>query len=229
MVWIFLVILAVAAAVLIYNHDAGSVAGIANDDLASLVLFGLIGLTIGSGVVMSYSGRLGKAAKDAAIWVVLAFALVASYAYRDQLVPVLNRVASVLVPGMAVETGRPGELIVERSGDGHFNIRARVNGQPIRMVVDTGATTLTLTDQAARAAGIDPMRLDYSVTVSTANGVTTAAAVELASLELGTIQFGRVAALVARPGVLGETLLGMNVLNRLSGYEVRGDQLILRR
>jgi len=229
MVWAFLAILAITVGILAYNHDAGAIAGLANDDIASIVLFSLIGLSIGSGVVLSYSGRLGKAAKDMAIWVLLAFALVAAYAYRDQLVPVLNRVAAVLVPGLAVDSGQPGELIVERAGDGHFNIRTQVNGQSIPMVVDTGASTLTLTDQAARASGIDPSRLNYTVTVSTANGITTAAPVMLETLDLGSIRFQRIEALVARPGALGSTLLGMNVLNRLSGYEVRGDRLILRR
>lgn len=229
MLWVILAVMAIAIGVLTYNHEAGSIGSLANDDIASLVLLSILGLTIGSGVVMSYSGRFGKAARDMAAWVAVAAVLVAGFAYRDQLVPVLNRMAAVLVPGMAVDTGTPGEMIVERAGDGHFNIRARVNGQPIPMVVDTGATTVTLTDQAARAAGLDPMQLDYSVTVSTANGITTAAPVVITVLDIGSIRFERIEALVARPGALFESLLGMNALNRLSGYEVRGDRLILRR
>jgi aspartyl protease family protein len=229
MLWAILAVLAMTIGVLAYNHQGGSIGGLANDDIASLVFFSVLGVTIGSGVVMSYSGRFGKAARDLSAWVAVATLLVAGYAYRDQLVPVVNRMAAVLVPGMAVDSGTPGELIVERSGDGHFNIRARVNGQSVPMVVDTGASAVVLTDQAARAVGLDPLRLDYSVTVSTANGITTVAPVVLATLDIGSIRFERIEAAVARPGALSDNLLGMNALNLLSGYEVRGDRLILRR
>ena len=37
-----------------------------------------------------------------------------------------------------------------------------------------------------------------------------------------------VAALIAQPGQLRQSLLGMSFLNRLEGWEVRGDRLVLR-
>ena len=76
--------------------------------------------------------------------------------------------------------------------------------------------------------GIKLKDSDFTVTVRTANGRTQSAPITLKTLEIGGIKEENVRALVAKPGLLGENLLGMTFLERLSSYEVRGDQLILR-
>ena len=67
-----------------------------------------------------------------------------------------------------------------------------------------------------------------SVPVLTANGRTMAAPVTLPQLAVGPIVERNVRALVARPGVLHQNLLGMTFLERLASYEVRSNRLILR-
>ena len=107
-------------------------------------------------------------------------------------------------------------------------IRDRVNGARVAMVLDTGASSVVLTHEAAKAAGLPLEVLTYSVAVETANGRTRAAPVTLQTISVGGIVERDVTALIAQPGQLRQSLLGMSFLNRLEGWEVRGDRLALR-
>jgi aspartyl protease family protein len=71
--------------------------------------------------------------------------------------------------------------------------------------------------------------LSYSVPVETANGRTRAAPVTLDKVAIGSIVERNIPALIAQPGQLRTSLLGMSFLNRLASSEVRGDRLVLRR
>ena len=96
------------------------------------------------------------------------------------------------------------------------------------MVLDTGASAVVLTQEAAKAAGLPLEVLTYSVAVDTANGRTRAAPVTLDRIAIGGIVERAVPALIAQPGQLRTNLLGMSFLNRLESWEVRGDKLLLR-
>jgi len=85
-----------------------------------------------------------------------------------------------------------------------------------------------LTAEDARRAGINPVGLDYSVEVSTANGSAAAAEVRLASVSVGTIIVKNVRALVAKPGALSQSLLGMTFLEKLKSYGVERGKLVLK-
>ena len=96
------------------------------------------------------------------------------------------------------------------------------------MIVDTGASTIVLRPADARKAGIDPKSLTYRVPVLTANGRAMAARVRLDSVAIGPLDRKNVDALVAQPGALTQSLLGMSFLSRLRSYEFSGDFLRLR-
>jgi aspartyl protease family protein len=139
--------------------------------------------------------------------------------------------SELVPPGDVVAVDGPqGErsVRIRRRGDGHFIAKAQINGQTVPMLVDTGATSIVLKPADARAAGIDIDRLSFTVPVQTANGPAFAAAVRLRQIALGSIVVEGLDALVARPGVLQESLLGMNFLRRLRSYEFSGDFLTLR-
>ena len=87
---------------------------------------------------------------------------------------------------------------------------------------------MVLTQEAAKAAGLPLDFLNYSVQVETANGRTRAAPVTLDRVRVGAIEERQVPALIAQPGQLRMSLLGMSFLNRLKSSEVRGDRLLLR-
>ncbi len=107
-------------------------------------------------------------------------------------------------------------------------VAAHINGTRVPMVLDTGASSVVLTQEAAKAAGLPIEVLNYTVNIDTANGRTRAAAVTLDRLAVGGLTERSVPALVAQPGQLKNNLLGMSFLNRLESWEVRGDKLRLR-
>ncbi len=115
-----------------------------------------------------------------------------------------------------------------RGRGGSFDVSTSVNGGKVPMVLDTGASAVVLTQEAAKAAGLPLEVLNYSVVVDTANGKTRAAAVTLDSIGVGGLIERSVPALIAQPGQLRTSLLGMSFLNRLESWEVRGDKLIMR-
>ena len=124
--------------------------------------------------------------------------------------------------------GSGGEVSIARRMDGAFVVAGRVNDRDLRFIFDTGASAVVLTAESALALRLQPAPGDYSVPVFTANGRTMAAPVSLPQLAVGSIVEKNVRALVARPGVLHENLLGMTFLERLASYEVRSNRLIMR-
>jgi len=230
--WIALALLVVAGIALIIQHDTGTIAGFDNADFAGIVTALALLIFLGSGLLRHYRGGFSGAARDAVLWGLLALALIAGYSYRDQVIPVAMRVAGELLPGMPIQTSTDDRkslaVRIRKQADGHFVARTRANNATIRMIVDTGASLVVLTPEDAREAGIDPANLIYSVPMQTANGVTTGARVKLRSLAVGSVLLNDVNALVAKPGTLRESLLGMSFLSRLRSYEFSGDFLTLR-
>src|SRR5207302_7704909 len=100
-----------------------------------------------------------------------------------------------------------------RGGGGSFAVGTQVNGARIPMVLDTGASAVVLTQEAAKAAGLPLEVLNYSVSVDTANGRARAAPVTLDRVSIGGISERSVPALIAQTGQLRSNLLGMSFLN----------------
>jgi aspartyl protease family protein len=119
----------------------------------------------------------------------------------------------------------PNTIVYTTNGQGHVILDAAVNGAPVRVLVDTGASLLTLTPADARAAGIDPARLVFSARVNTANGTARMAPVTLREVRIGQLSIYDVPAAVIEN--LNVSLLGMSFLNRLQGYEMREGKLTI--
>ena len=111
--------------------------------------------------------------------------------------------------------------------NGQFFTQARVNSGSVRFLVDTGASSVALTLDDARRAGIDPRALRYDVPVHTANGRTMAAAVTLKDVQIGGIRVRNVEGLVLNEG-LHISLLGMTFLGQLQKVEATSTQMIMR-
>ena len=161
-----------------------------------------------------------------AVWAMLLVALVGAYSYRFEAADFLGRVASELMPSEP-EVGRGGEVIVTRRLSGEFAVAGKVNGQRVTFLFDTGASVVVLTAADARRAGIDTSGLSFDVPVTTANGAAMAAEAGIDEIAVGPIVMHNVRALVARPGALEESLLGMSFLERLKSYTVERGRLIL--
>jgi len=120
-------------------------------------------------------------------------------------------------------------VTLSRSSDGHFRTEARVDGRRLELVVDTGASQIALRASDAARLGIHPTPRDYNVRVSTANGITRAALIQLQRVEVEDIVVRDVAALVQPDEALGVNLLGMSFLSRLRRFEYREGRLTTHR
>ena len=111
--------------------------------------------------------------------------------------------------------------------DGQYWTEATVNGGFVKFLVDTGASSVALTPEDARKAGIRLDRLEYNVPISTAGGDNVAARVTLERVAIGAVSVRNVDALVVPEG-LSTSLLGMTYLGQLQKVEVTPNALLLR-
>jgi aspartyl protease family protein len=226
LLFVLLLALAVGLIVLVARHEEGMIAGLSTDDFSSLLMQVVLAVFVGSMVIALFRSRFMQALQAALLWVVIALILAVGYTYRGELREISDRVLAELMPGRAVTRGLVVEIARGRGGD--FQVAAQINGARVQMVLDTGASAVVLTQDAAKAAGLPLEVLSYNVPVETANGRTRTAAVTLDRVAVGGIVERGVPALIAQPGQLRTNLLGMSFLNRLESWEVRGDRLTMR-
>ena len=230
LIWIALIALGAGLVLLIVNDSSGETLGLSNDDFSRLLYLGVLGVVIAAGIWRS-RGMFGDTLRNLAIWLFVVLVLVAGYQYRYELQDMASRITVGLVPGSPLSiTDSEGRTTVtlDKLQNGHFGAEVVVDGVAIRAMVDTGASATVLTREDARLVGFDPERLNYSIPVSTANGIAQAARVTAGEISVGAISRRNVPVLVAADGALEESLLGMNFIGTLSGFDVRGDRMILR-
>jgi aspartyl protease family protein len=221
--WAFLLGVVLSLAALIASSDQDAIANLLNHDIGSLALKLALVVFAGGLVLTLLHQRFPQALEIMLFWAVLGLLLVIGYSYRFELRDASDRVIAELIPGHVAGRGRDVQIVRGKGGD--FAIRAHINGARVPMVLDTGANSVVLTQEAAKAAGLPLEVLDYTVNVDTANGRTRAAPVTLDRIAVGGLVERAVPALVAQPGQLKNNLLGMTFLNRLESWEVRGDRL----
>jgi aspartyl protease family protein len=229
--WVALFVLALGGMLLVGN-DSGMIAGVDETTFGYGVFLLALLIYLAGGLLGRYGGGAAAVARDAVTWLALGLGLVTLYAYKDELTPIAMRVVGELLPGtaMTVETSSGGltEVKLRKRLNGHFTANVEVNGESVSMIVDTGASSIVLRPEDARAAGIDVDEMTFQVPVLTANGRTMAARVWLDDVSVGPLDRTRVEALIAQPGALSQSLLGMSFLSRLRSYEFSGDYLTLR-
>ncbi|MGN7770613.1 TIGR02281 family clan AA aspartic protease [Phyllobacterium sp. 22552] len=227
--WIAIALIGIVLLLLVTNNDAGSTFGIANDSFARLAYFGILGVVVGSALLGS-GIPLSHSLRNLAVWIVIILTLVTGYQYRYELQDVGHRITAGLIPGSPIST-RDGDGLVSvtlaKAENGHFEVRGQVNGETVPFMIDTGASSIVLSADDARRAGIDPDKLNYSTPVMTANGLANAANITIDSIKIGDIERRNMRAMVTQDGRMDGSLLGMNFLNTLSVFSVRGDRLVL--
>ena len=226
LLWILLLGLSLAVVVLASGNGQSTIGDLTTGDFASL-LVNVAWLVLIAGVLIAlFRERLTKALEAALLWIVIALLLMLGYTYRFQLHDIADQVMAELVPGRIADSGRTVALARAQSSD--FQIATDVNGNNIPMILDTGASSVVLSNEAAKVVGLPVEVIKYTVSIATANGHTKAAEVTLDRVAVGSIVERAVPALIAQPGQLKTSLLGMSFLNRLQSWEVRGDKLVLR-
>ena len=149
---------------------------------------------------------------------------VVAYGDPDQIARASNSVTKMLrqrslepAPAVQIARGKAGE----------FALHAKINGVKAPMVIDTGATSVVLTWETAKAIGLPIEMLEYNVDVETAGGHTKAARLTLDRLAVGGLVEKSVPALVVPRGQMKTNLLGMSFLDRLESWGVQADKLML--
>ncbi len=231
--WLIVAFLVLAAAFLLLRGES-----MLFSDLGSFetIFLGAAVVMIAVYVVVLVSGERARplqAIRNFAVWGALALVLIALYSYREDISDIAHRVAGELAPpgySLTVRSEQEGEhaVRVRRRPDGHFAVRGAINGQPMTLLVDTGASTVVLKPADAARAGIDTRSLGYTAAVQTANGRARVAPVMLNSVSIGDITVRDVRAAVSEPGRLRTSLLGMSFLGRLSRFNMRPGLLLLQ-
>ena len=142
-------------------------------------------------------------------------------AFRDNLGWVAQRLRAE-ADGTPISEGR--EMRIPMAIDGHFWVKARLNGHDVRFLVDSGATTTTIDRGTAEAAGVE-MSNRRDQYVRTGNGVIRVASGRADEIRIGSITRHDVALEVADNDDLN--VLGMNFLSSLSRWGVEGRWLVL--
>jgi aspartyl protease family protein len=227
LLWFVLAISLIALGFIYVEQSSLTIERLSGFDTSSVGLkVGLL-IMIGIAALALLRERFWEALRSILIWMAIVLALAVGYTYRFELREVADRVVAEFLPGYAATRG--GRTVeISRTQSGNFVVTTEVNGARTPMIFDTGASSVVLTQEAAKAAGLPLEVLSYSVVVDTANGRARAAPVTLQSIGVGGIVEREVSALIAQPGQLRTSLLGMSFLNRLEGWEVRGDRLVLR-
>lgn len=190
------------------------------EQTASLIYLVLLGTVIAGYFFLSGRARIGQSLRQAGVWALLFIGVIAAYGLWSD-------IQGSVMPRQAVfENG--DRIEVPLSPDGHYRMTLQVNGEPIRFIVDTGASDIVLSADDAARAGIAQDTLVFSGTARTANGIVRTARVWLDEVSLGPVADRSVPALV-NGGEMSGSLLGMAYLNRFAEVRFGGGEMILIR
>jgi aspartyl protease family protein len=168
---------------------------------------------------------IGQGLKMMVAWVLIFAAAFIVFTLKDDFVALWNRIV-LETRGGVVQEQAGEELHVRQSPDGHFWVDAELNGERVRFLIDSGATTTSISRAVAERAGIEPSS-GMPAMVRTANGVVSVQRGRAETLRVGTIERSDVAVHISE--AFGDmNVIGMNFLSTLSQWGVRGRTLILR-
>jgi len=190
-----------------------------NDDTARLIYLGLLAAALLSYFWVANRDQLGAMARGAVSWALIFLGVVAAYGLWDDVKTDVNPRAAII---------SSDTIEVPRAIDGHYYLTLNINDQPIRFVVDTGATNVVLSMADAEKLGFKPADLIFTGSATTANGKVRTARVKLDQVSFGDMTDRRLTAWV-NEGELDISLLGMSYLSRFDEIAFSGNKLILRR
>ncbi len=189
-------------------------------DIARLAWLALLLAALAGWIVAENRRNLGAILRQAVGWGFIFLAAVAAYGLWGE-------IRTAVAPRQSVDPSG-ARIDLPRGPDGHFHLVLGVEGVPVRFMVDTGASTVVLSDRDADRLGIDRNRLAWTGTARTANGTIRTARVLLRGVTLAGIPLGDVPASVG-DGPLETSLLGLDFLSRFAKVEIAGNRMTLHR
>lgn len=173
------------------------------------------------GTLMTRRGKASRVLTIVLAWVAIFAGGFVFFTFRDDLGWVAQRLRAEAT-GEPVQQGE--EIRIPMAIDGHFWVDARVNGEKVKFLVDSGATMTTIGRDTAERTGVDVNPTRDQI-VRTGNGLIRVSSGRAQSLELGSIERSNVPLHVADADELN--VLGMSFLSSLDRWGVEGRWLVL--
>ncbi len=195
-----------------------------SEDQSINLLWGIGALVLVLGALTARRVSFGMLIRSILGWAVIAVVAWFAVIHRFEIQAAFTAVTERF--GLA-EQMTDGETVrIRQSPDGHFYASVTLDGTPLRMMVDSGATITAISTATAERAGIDPEESRFPVMLTTANGTIAAQRGNVDELNLGGITT-RDLGVVISPAFGEVNVLGMNFLSRLQSWRVEGGTLIL--
>lgn len=188
-------------------------------------------LLLSSSLIAAYFAwrmyRRGQPSHIAWIWAATALIIAGATGYqqRDDLYALVVLDQDT---GAAATSSLRNEVMLMRAWDGHFRAVAEMDGQPVGLLVDTGASIVLIRYDDAKRIGFKDYELNFTTPVTTASGRSFVAPVTFDRIVIGGIVVTDVKGAVAQPGELHTSLLGMSYIEKLHEAVFRSDRLLLR-
>ncbi|MCK0148665.1 TIGR02281 family clan AA aspartic protease [Marivita sp. S6314] len=189
-------------------------------DYGNLAYLVLLGAVLVFWFFVQNRQSLNKTLQQGAIWGLIFFGVIA-------VAGLWGDIRQTVAPQQMV-IAESGQIEVPRGPDGHYYLTLDINAEPVRFVVDTGATSMVLTKEDAARIGLRDDDMIFYSEAMTANGPVRTAPVRLEDVALGPFHDRDVRAFV-NEGEMSKSLLGMDYLSRFNRLEIADGRLILER
>ena len=168
---------------------------------------------------------LGEVGKIALAWVAIFATLFAVFSFRFEFLTIWDRLKAD-VAGTSGQTVSGETIEIKRQDDRHYWLQVEINGNPVRFMIDSGATTTAMNAETAKDAGVDVDNDAYPVIINTANGSVTAKRGVIQNLQVGPHKVSGHNVVVSEN--FGDTnVLGMNFLDSVKSWKVEGNVMTL--
>lgn len=184
-------------------------------------LYVLMAVMLMVGLLITRRGPIGKLVTVVLAWVAIFGAGFVLFTFRDDLGFVVQRLKSEVTGSPVLQAG---QLRIPQSIDGHFYVEASINGQPVRFLIDSGATMTTIGRATATRSNV-AVNTKRNQMVRTGNGIVRVATGRAQTFDIGMIRRSDVGLHVTSGDEFN--VMGMNYLSSLTRWGVEGRWLIL--
>ena len=195
------------------------------DDNARMI-YGLIVVMLLVGSLAARRLPMKQYLKMILAWVAIFAAIFVVMSFRPEFEMAWNRVKGELT-GAPRQSVEGGEIRLVRQDDGHFWLRAELNGHQTDLMVDSGASLTAINGETAREAKLVLDSADRAIELNTANGVIKARTAKVASMTVGDFAIEQHDVVVAE-GFGDTNVVGMNFLDDFESWNVTGDVMTLK-
>lgn len=197
-----------------------------NGESGPSLIWGIVMVILLASSLAARRLAVGQMAKMALAWIAIFAALFVVFSFRFELSSVWERVKSEF-SGTSGQNYVGEAIAVKRQDDGHYWVRAQINGKEVDFMIDSGATTSAVNAKAASEIGLAVDRGGYPIYIETANGRVKAYRAIAQSFELGPLKLNDHQVVVSDS--FGDTnVLGMNFLDSMKSWKVENNIMTLQ-